>query len=123
MGLGWPGSWPGGPCTALKRPFARPGRDDRTRRRGARLWQTKSMDDELIRQQVLHSLHESPVLDSSEIYVSVHEEKVALDGTVPSDGERRVAEDIAERNSTGDVHNHLRIHQAEHPNAQIEERF
>lgn len=85
--------------------------------------QDGGMDDERIRQQVLHSLHASEVLDSSEIYVSVRDEKVILDGTVASDGERRVAEDIAERNGAGEVHNHLRIHQAEHPAAQLEERF
>lgn len=81
------------------------------------------MDDELIRQQVLHSLHESEVLDSSEIYVSVQDQKVVLDGTVPSEGERRVAEDIAERTGAGEVHNHLRLHQSEHPATQMEERF
>lgn len=81
------------------------------------------MDDELIRQQVLHNLHESEVLDSSEIYVSVQDEKVVLDGTAASDGERRVAEEIAQCNGAGEVRNHLRIHPSEHPVTQVEERF
>ncbi|MBN9420724.1 hypothetical protein ABS71_09615 [bacterium SCN 62-11] len=82
------------------------------------------MDDELLRQEVLHDLHQSEVLDSSTIYVTVDQEKVVLDGTVVSDGERRVAEDIAERSpGVSEVENHLRIHQSEHPGIQVEERF
>ena len=82
------------------------------------------MDDELIRQEVLHDLHQSEMLDSSTIYVTVDDEKVVLDGTVVSEGERRVAEDIAERSQgVSEVESHLRIHQSEHPGIQVEERF
>lgn len=82
------------------------------------------MNDELIRQQVMHQLHGSVLLDSTEIYVSVKDEEVTLDGTVPSDGERKVAEAIAGvEEGVHEVHNYLRVSQSEHPTGQLEERF
>jgi osmotically-inducible protein OsmY len=81
------------------------------------------MDDESIRREVLHELHQGKFLDVSQVYVAVDRDQVILDGTVASEDERRLAQDIAERSGATEVHNHLRIHQSEHPATQIEERF
>jgi len=72
-----------------------------------------------IRQEICHQLGEP-----CEVYVTIQGEEVVLDGTVATYEERQVAEDIARRSpGVSEVHNHLRIHQDDHPAVQLEERF
>ncbi len=66
--------------------------------------------DERIREEVCDTMTDDPMLDASEIEVSVVSGEVTLIGTVTSRDQKRRAEDVAERISgVKDVTNQLRV--------------
>jgi BON domain len=66
--------------------------------------------DDRVREEICDCMTDDPMLDASEITVQVSNGEVTLSGTVPSRGQKRRAEDVAERISgVKDVTNQLRI--------------
>src|SRR5919199_732705 len=75
--------------------------------------------DERIYEEVCELLTQHPQLDASDIEVSVRNAEVTLKGTVDSRRTRRMAEEVAESASgVKDVHNELRVTQAQQPGQQ-----
>jgi osmotically-inducible protein OsmY len=71
-----------------------------------------SRSDERIREDVSDRLTDDPLVDASEIDVSVSEQEVTLSGTVHTRQQRRLAEDCAESVSgVKHVQNNLRVKQ------------
>jgi len=82
-------------------------RMDRHRGRGPKNY-TRS--DERIREDVSDQLTDDPLIDASDIDVSVSNQEVTLSGTVASRNERRLAEEVAEQASgVKYVQNNLRV--------------
>lgn len=66
--------------------------------------------DERIREEVCEALTDSPMIDASNMDVTVENCEVTLEGTVTSREDKRRAEDIADSVAgVRDVHNRLRI--------------
>jgi hypothetical protein len=71
--------------------------------------------DDRIREDVSDRLSDDPVVDASDVEVSVREGEVTLSGHVDSKEAKRRAEDLVERVSgVTDVQNNLRIRRSEH---------
>jgi osmotically-inducible protein OsmY len=69
-----------------------------------------SRSDDRIREDVSDRLTDDPLVDASEIEVSVSNQEVTLSGTVASRNERRLAEEVAEQVSgVKYVQNNLRV--------------
>jgi osmotically-inducible protein OsmY len=72
--------------------------------------------DERIREAVCDALTDDPVLDASDIEVSVAQGEVTLSGTVPERTAKRHAEDLVEEVSgIRHVQNNLRVKEGEQP--------
>jgi hypothetical protein len=65
--------------------------------------------DDRIREDVCEALTRDGDLDASGIDVSVDDNEVTLEGTVPDRRSKRRAEDLAEQRGVRDVHNRLRL--------------
>ncbi len=77
-----------------------------------------SRSDERIKEDVCDNLAEHPMIDASEIDVTVSRGEVTLDGTVDSRQEKRAAEDCVERISgIKHVQNNLRVQDRQSGNA------
>jgi osmotically-inducible protein OsmY len=91
------------------------GDDDATRRRRmdhhrGRGPKNYSRSDDRIREDVSDRLTDDPLIDASDIDVSVSNQEVTLSGTVSSRNERRLAEEVAEETSgVKYVQNNLRV--------------
>jgi hypothetical protein len=73
-------------------------------------------EDERIRSEVSACLTDDWYVDGTEITVAVDNGEVTLEGVVENRAEKRLAEDCADSvPGVVDVHNHLRIRQADRP--------
>jgi len=104
---GWPVHWndPAYGGSAYARPFG--AGQGPFLGRGPRGYQRT---DERVREEVCERLTQDPWIDAGDIEVTVRGGEVTLAGTVRDRGDKRHAEDLAERISGArEVHNHLRV--------------
>ena len=85
-----------------------------TKRRGGRGPRGYKRSDERIREDVNDRLSDDPIIDASDVEVSVNNGEVTLSGTVNSRTDKRRTEDIAESVSgVTHVQNNLRVNRGE----------